>query len=106
MADAEAGKHEEREHHDRKDVERVKSAREILEERLAKLGAEGERETKVAGESLKAAADLAPTEAVAAAQRTALEKEREEWRQEALRARADLDNYQKRIRREMDDMRT
>jgi molecular chaperone GrpE len=35
-----------------------------------------------------------------------LEKERDAARNDALLSRADLDNYQKRIRREMDDVRT
>src|SRR5687768_8994260 len=91
--------------------ERVKSAREILEERLKASSSEAPQ----AGEALKAAADRAPDGGAAAGSGTAAgtgsgtgtsaEKERDEWKNEALRARADLDNYQKRVRREMQETR-
>jgi molecular chaperone GrpE len=102
----------ERGQHEGHDVERVKSAREILEERLSKMKGESPQ----AEEALKAAAERAPTESAPAGgaakaetvdERVAkAEKERDAFKNEALRARADLDNYQKRIKREMDETRT
>jgi molecular chaperone GrpE len=98
-----AGEHEQRDH---RDGDRVKTAREILEERLARSKSDAPR----AEEALKAAADHAPSGAdapgsSAGASASPLEKERDEWKNEALRARADLDNYQKRVRREMQETR-
>lgn len=138
--------------HEHKDLERVKTAREILEEKLARMKSEMPvAEPGVPGDrkaidgvvvALKEAAERAPgetgrgagtgtgtgteagagtgtgagtatgagtgaAEAAPADERTAkLVKERDEWKNEALRARADLDNYQKRIRREMEEVRT
>ncbi len=95
-------------------TDRIKTAREILEERLAQM----KSESGLAEEALRQAADRAPAEAAtppappvpaaaaAGEARRKLEKERDEFKSEALRARADLDNYQKRIRREMDEVRT
>lgn len=91
--------------------DRVKSARELLEEKLAGM----KSEAPAAEAALKAAAERAPSQGGAAGPADArsgterriaeLEKERDALRSEALLARADLDNYQKRIRREMDEVR-
>jgi molecular chaperone GrpE len=119
---AEKREHPEHEH-EKAEVERIKTAREILEEKLQRM----KTEAPVAEQALKEAADRAPAgpavtaEARAAAAAAAApgaapaatvdervaraEKERDDYKNEALRARADLDNYQKRIRREMEDIR-
>lgn len=110
--------------------ERIKTARELLEERLAKMGpiestaeappaksgeggAAGKAGTaRSAAGALREAAERAPADGGAFAQEAApgpadLEElrkkaaERDEYWDQLLRARAELDNYQKRTRREM-----
>ena len=103
---------ENREHPEHPDQSRVKTAREILEERLSKM--KGDAPTT--SQALKEAADHTPAGAAGAGPAPKAEsvdervkkaeKERDEFKNAALMAKADLDNYQKRIRREMDDLRT
>ena len=97
--------------------DRVKTAREILEERLAQMGGKDE----AAAEALRKAADQAPEgsgvdagaaapegAAPAAAEAAELKKkaaERDEYYDQLLRARAEFDNYQKRVRREQAEYR-
>jgi molecular chaperone GrpE len=99
----------------------VKSAREIIEERLAARGdagadAEAAAAGPASGDGASGGAGGAPgspgsgpaVETEPAAELQALRqkaKERDEYLDQALRARADLDNYQKRIQREMTAVR-
>jgi len=93
-----------------------RSAPRILEEKLASM----KTESPLAEQALKAAAERAPSDGGAARpgaaspagpagelekRVAALEKERDALKNEALLARADMDNYQKRIRREMEEIR-
>jgi molecular chaperone GrpE len=96
--------------------ERLKSAREILEERLQGMGGGGKGEAGGAADALRKAAEKAPAEGAAAASPAAppaaefeaLKKkaqERDEYFDQLLRTRADFDNYQKRTRKEMAEYR-
>lgn len=93
--------------------DRVKTAREILEERLAGMGPAPRDDA--AAQALRKAADSAPDAADARPERAApsgdletLKKkaaERDEYFDQLLRTRADFDNFQKRSKKEMAEYR-